>query len=221
MEHGGLSVKTVDELIISLDGEGIDVRFYWERLNEYEMEDANDYPPRPYLVRDTWEDVDMSKYRFTVTEEEIKKYPGMEHMGFGPKRLVEFIEEHLPEMSVVHLREDQRLVVTETAEPVETFEPGCVYEIWLSDIESMGFDSADDIKEELDDELEKHHAGEVIGTGGVDGQDQVNLAVQAAPGKDKQAITCIRRVLKARKANPETTDVWLQSDDTNKNLFLK
>ena len=62
------------------------------------------------------------------------------------------------------------------------------------------------IGEEIDDELEEHEAGEVIGVGGTD-EGQYNIAVQCEPGMNKKALACIRRVLKRLRANPETTDI--------------
>ena len=75
------------------------------------------------------------------------------------------------------------------------------------------------IGEEIDDELEEHEAGEVIGVGGTD-EDHHNIAVQCEPGMNKKALGCIRRVLKRLRANAETTDIWVQGE-SEKNLGLK
>jgi hypothetical protein len=75
-----------------------------------------------------------------------------------------------------------------------------------------------DIAEEIDIELEEKEAGEVVGTGETVGEDQHNIAIQNAPGKNKQALACIRRVLKRLMANPVTTDIWEQQADSKEHI---
>jgi hypothetical protein len=102
---------------------------------------------------------------------------------------------------------------------VAVFTPGCVYEIWLSGLERMELTDVEEIGEEIDEELQEHEAGEVIGVGGTD-EDHHNIAVQCEPGMNKKALGCIRRVLKRLKVNPETTDIWVQGN-SERNLGLK
>ena len=59
----------------------------------------------------------------------------------------------------------------------------------------------------------------MIGVGGTT-EEQYNIAVQCEPGMNRKALGCIRRVLKRLKANPETTDIWVQGK-ADKNLGLK
>ena len=75
------------------------------------------------------------------------------------------------------------------------------------------------IGEEIDGELAEHEAGEVIGVGGTD-ERQYNISVQCEAGMNRKALGCIRRVLKRLKANPETTDIWVQGE-SEKKLGLK
>jgi hypothetical protein len=112
----------------------------------------------------------------------------------------------------MHLDEHQ-ISPPSTVVPVVLPDPGCIYEIWLSGLDQMELSDLDEIAEDIDDELSDHDAGEVIGTGGMVGEDQQNIAVQSAPGKNQQALACIRRVLKSLKANPETTDIYVQGQD--------
>ena len=59
----------------------------------------------------------------------------------------------------------------------------------------------------------------MIGVGGTT-EEQYNIAVQCEPGMNRKALGCIRRVLKRLKANPETTDIWVQGE-SEKKLGLK
>ena len=138
---------------------------------------------------------------------------------FTPKDLVAYVKANLDQFEIIAPREDQLASPVETQPKVETFTPGCIYEIWLSGLEQMEMTDLEEISEEIDEELEEHEAGEVIGVGATT-EDQHNIAVESAPGMNRKALACIRRVLKRLKANPETTDIWVQGA-SDKNLGLK
>ncbi len=215
----GVGSNTTDELLLPLTESEQERTPVWERRHPNHIAADNKFPPRPYRVEDPRYD-DTEQRFFNVTEEEIKQYSGMEFMMFTPKQLVDYIESRRAELEFITLREDQTFIPPVNQEPSPTFNPGCRYEIWLSGLDEMELNDEEAIAEEIDEELEKHSAGEVMGTGGVVGQDQHNITVQAAPDKDKQALACIRRALKRLKANPETTDIW-RNDESGKNLGLK
>ena len=96
---------------------------------------------------------------------------------------------------------------------VATFTPGCIYEIWLSGLEQMEMTDVEEIWEEIDDELEEKEVGEVIGVGGTE-EDHHNIEVQCEPVMKKNALACIRRVLKRVKANPERRRQRFNGDQT-------
>jgi hypothetical protein len=220
LRDAGVGSDTADELQLVLTDEELRCGWVWQRRDPDDVAAENESPPRPYEVEDTNEEDDMKKRFFNATEEEIKKHPGRESTMFTPKQVVDYIESRRTELEFITLREDQIFIPPVNQEPSPTFNPGCRYEIWLSGLEEMELDDLEAIAEEIDEELEEHSAGEVMGTGGVVGQDQHNIAVRAAPDKDKQALACIRRALKRLKANPETTDIW-RNDESGKNLGLK
>jgi hypothetical protein len=205
----GMAAGTIDECLIELSNEEQVIPPTWEKCFDWEVERKE--VPTPYRV--TTDD-----YReFYVTEEELPNY--QENVAFTHKDLVAYVKANLDQFEVVTPREDQLSSPVEALPEVATFTPGCIYEIWLSGLERMELTDVEEIGEEIDDELQEHEAGEVIGTGGTD-EDNHNIAVQCEPGMNKKALGCIRRVLKRLKANPETTDIWVQGE-SEKNLGLK
>jgi hypothetical protein len=205
----GLPSDTIDECIVQLTADQRIIPPTWEKVMDWEIERGE--VPTPYRVTD--QDYEI----WYVTAEELSQY--QESVAFTHKELLAHIKANLDQFEIITPREDQLSSPAETLPEVATFTPGCLYEIWLSGLELMEMTDLEEISEEIDEELEDHEAGEVIGTGGTEGQDHHNIAVQAAPDKDKQALTCIRRVLKRLKANPETTDISIQGG-SGKNLGL-
>ena len=165
--------------------------------------------PTPYVGSDP-RIQKLCEREFPITEAELPQY--QEYMILTPKKLLDYLEAQRQRLRVLEVDESQ--VIQRPSEPAQgSFEPVSVFDIWLSGLEEMEVTEAEEIAEAIDAELEKHSAGEVIGTGQTDGQDQHNIAVQNAPGKNKLALACIRRVLKRLKADPATTDIWEQKPD--------
>ena len=208
-DGGGLPSDYVDELQIELSDGEMRRPPTWERVCDWELERKK--VPAPYRVM-THEHVE-----FYAEEDQLSEY--QECVLLSHKELVEYIKANLEKFQVITPREDQLSSPVETLPVVATFTPGCIYEIWLSGLEQMEMTDVEEIGDEIDDELEEHEAGEVIGVGGTD-EDHHNIAVQCEPGMNKKALTCIRRVLRRLKANPETTDIWVQGE-SGKNLGLK
>jgi hypothetical protein len=205
----GLLPGCVDELQIELSAAEMRRPPTWGKVPDWKVELKE--VPAPYLVR-THEHVE-----FYVEEDELSKY--QECVFLNHKELVAYVKANLEQFEIITPREDQLSSPVETLPVVATFTPGCIYEIWLSGLEQMEMTDVEEIGDEIDDELEEHEAGEVIGVGGTD-EDHHNIAVQCEPGMNKKALTCIRRVLRRLKANPETTDIWVQGE-SGKNLGLK
>jgi hypothetical protein len=208
-DGGGLPPDYVDELQIKLSDAEMRRPPTWERVCDWELERKE--VPTPYRVM-THEHVE-----FYAEEDQLSEY--QECVLLSHKELVEYIKANLEEFQVITPREDQLSSPVETLPVVATFTPGCIYEIWLSGLEQMEMTDVEEIGEEIDDELEEHEAGEVIGVGGTT-EEQYNIAVQCEPGMNRKALGCIRRVLKRLKANPETTDIWVQGE-SEKKLGLK
>jgi hypothetical protein len=205
----GLAASTIDECVIELSNEEQMIPPTWKKCFDWQVEGKE--VPTPYRV--TTQD-----YReFYITESELSGY--QENVAFTHKELVDYIKANLDQFEIITPREDQLSSPVEVLPKVATFTPGCIYEIWLSGLEQMEMTDLEEISEEIDEELEEHEAGEVIGVGGTD-EDHHNIAVQCEPGMNKKALACIRRVLKRLKANPETTDIWVQGG-SDKNLGLK
>jgi hypothetical protein len=205
----GLPTSFIDELQIQLTPDQMLYPPEWKRCFDWEMERRE--VPAPYRV--TTHDY----VEFYVEEDQIGKY--QEYVVLTPTDLVAYVKANLDQFEIITPREDQLASPVETLPEVETFTPGCIFEIWLSGLEQMEMTDLEEISEEIDEELEEHEAGEVIGVGATT-EDQHNIAVQCEPGMDKKALACIRRVLKRLKANPETTDIWVQGK-ADKNLGLK
>jgi hypothetical protein len=205
----GFPVDYVDELQIELTEAEMDLPPTWKKCFDSEVE--NKEVPAPYRVT-------TNDYReFYVEADQLPQYH--ECVWFKHKELVAYVKANLDQFEIITPREEQLSSPAETLPELTTFTPGCIYEIWLSGLEQMEMTDVEEIGEEIDDELEEHEAGEVIGTGGTD-EDHHNIAVQCEPGMNKKALSCIRRVLKRLKANPETTDIWVQGKE-DKNLGLK
>jgi hypothetical protein len=205
----GFPTSFIDELQIELTPDKKVRPPEWKRCVDWEIERKE--VPAPYRV--TTHDY----VEFYVEEDQLGKY--QELTFFTPKDLVAYVKANLDQFEIITPREDQLASPVETLPEVATFTPGCIYEIWLSGLEQMEMTDLEEISEEIDEELEEHEAGEVIGVGATT-EDQHNIAVESAPGMDKKALGCIRRVLKRLKANPETTDIWVQGK-ADKNLGLK
>lgn len=210
----GLTEHAIDECHIHLSDEELTIPPTWEKVAAWKMERGE--VPTPYRVQTS--DPSVEHEVWYVTEDQLPQY--QENVAFTHKELVAYIKANLDQFEIITAREDQLSSPPEALPEVATFTPGCIYEIWLSGLDLMELTDLEEIGEEIDEELEKHDAGEVIGMGGTDGQDHHNIAVQSEPGKDKQALTCIRRVLQRLKANPETTDISIQGG-SSKNLGLK
>jgi hypothetical protein len=208
-DDAGFPADCVDELQIDLSGAERKRPPTWKKCFDSEVE--NKEVPAPYRV--TTHDY----VEFHVEEDQLPKYH--ELVWFKHKELVAYVRANLEQFEIITPREDQLASPVETLPAVATFTPGCVYEIWLSGLEQMEMTDLEEISEEIDDELQQHEAGEVIGVGGTD-EDHHNIAVQCEPGMNKKALGCIRRVLKRLKANPETMDIWVQGE-SEKNLGLK
>ena len=206
----GFPASFIDELRIQLTPDQMLYPPEWERCFDWEMERKE--VPAPYRV--TTHDY----VEFYVEEDQLGKY--QEVTFFTPKELVAYVKANLDQFEVIAPREDQLASPVEALPEVATFSPpGCIYEIWLSGLEQMEMTDLEEISEEIDEELEEHEAGEVIGVGATT-EDQHNIAVESAPGMNRKALGCIRRVLKRLKANPETTDIWVQGK-ADKKLGLK
>jgi hypothetical protein len=205
----GVPVSYIDELKIELTADEMKMPPIWKKCVDWEIERKE--VPAPYRV------TPHDYVEFYVEEDQLGKY--QECIWFGPKDLVSYVKANLDQFEVITPREDQLSSPVETLPEVAVFTPGCIYEIWLSGLEQMEMTDLEEISEEIDDELEEHEAGEVIGVGATT-EDQHNIAVESAPGMNRKALACIRRVLKRLKANPETTDIWVQGE-SEKNLGLK
>ncbi len=210
----GFNSVCIDECILELTESEKVVPPKWEKVPAWKLERGE--VPTPFRVKTC--DPSVEHEIWYVTEDQLSKY--QENVAFTHKELVAYIKANLDQFEIITPREDQLSSPPEALPEVATFTPGCLYEIWLSGLNLMELTDLEEIWEEIDEELEKHAAGEVIGMGGTDGQDHHNIAVQSEPGKDKQALTCIRRVLQRLKANPETTDISIQGG-SGKNLGLK
>jgi hypothetical protein len=205
----GLPPGYVDELQIELSAAEMRRPPTWDKIPDWKVELKE--VPAPYRVR-THDHVE-----FYVEEDELPKY--QECVFLNHKELVAYVKANLGQFEIITPREDQLSSPVEALPEVATFTPGCIYEIWLSGLEQMAMTDVEEIGEEIDDELEEHEAGEVIGVGGTT-EEQYNIAVQCEPGMNRKALGCIRRVLKRLKANPETTDIWVQGE-SEKKLGLK
>ncbi len=205
----GVPVSYIDELKIELTPDEKKMPPIWKKCVDWKIERKE--VPAPYRV--TTHDY----VEFYVEEDQIRKY--QEYVVLTPKELVDYVKANLDQFEMITPREDQLASPVETLPEVAVFTPGCIYEIWLSGLEAMEMTDLEEISEEIDDELEEHEAGEVIGVGGTD-EGHHNIAVQCEPGMNTKALGCIRRVLKRLKANPETTDIWVQGE-SGRNLGLK
>lgn len=182
----------------------------WRLASDYELQLG---APTPYIGSDPSKPLHERYY--PITEAELPQY--QESMMLTPKKLVNYLEANRHRLKLIEV-DESKIVHPPSTPPPETFESASVFDIWLSGLEAMGLTDPQEIADEIDAELEKHSAGEVIGTGQTDGQDQYNIAVQNALGKNKQALSCIRRVLKRLKASPETTDIWEQNPDVPEDI---
>ena len=206
----GFPAGFIDELQVELTPDQMVYPPQWKSCFDWEVERKE--VPAPYRV--TTHDY----VEFYVEEDQLGKY--QESTFFTPKELVAYVKANLDQFEIITPGEDQLASPVETLPEVATFSPpGCIYEIWLSGLEQMEMTDLEEISEEIDEELDEHEAGEVIGVGATT-EDQHNIAVESAPGMNRKALGCIRRVLKRLKANPETTDIWVQGK-ADKNLGLK
>ncbi len=178
----------------------------WEKVSHAAIEAG---APTPYRAYDP-NIQDESNQFFFISEAELPHY--QEYMMVTPKKLVDYMEANRSRLRRIEVDETQ--VFRRSAESLgESFEPVSVFDIWLSGLENMKLTDSEDIAGEIDAELEKQSAGEVIGAGQTVGEDHHNIAVKNEPGKNKQALACIRRVLKRLKADPTTTEIWEQKAD--------
>ena len=210
-----ISVDSFDVGVISLSNEDLIRPKRFRRIPE---EARRNYPtPTPY---EAWDPAlpQVEGNFFFITEAELPQY--QEYFIFSPKQLLDYLETNRRRLEVIEVESSQAV----TPKPTQAnmgFDPISTFEIWLSELEKMTLTDLQSIAEEIDMELEEKEAGEVVGTGQTDGQDQHNIAVQNAPGKNKQALACIRRVLMRLKANPETTDILEQKGDATQHIEHK
>ncbi|RFC48652.1 MAG: hypothetical protein DVB22_002835, partial [Verrucomicrobia bacterium] len=178
-DSAGFPADWVDEAQIELSGAERKRPPTWKKCFDSEVE--NKEVPAPYRV--TTHDY----VEFYVEEDQIRKY--QEYVVLTPKELVDYVRANLEQFEMITPREDQLSSPVEALPEAATFTPGCIYEIWLSGLEAMEMTDLEEISEEIDDELEEHEAGEVIGVGGTD-EDHHNIAVQCEPGMNKKALGC-------------------------------
>lgn len=207
-----IGVDSFDVGVISLSPEDLIRPKRFRRIPEEAM--RNHPTPTPY---EAWDPAlpQVEGNFFFITEAELPQY--QEFLMFSPKQLLDYLETNRHRLEIVEV-ETSQAITPRAVEQNAGFDPISTFEIWLSELEKMTVSDLQDIAEEIDVELEEKEAGEVVGTGQTVGEDQHNIAVQNAPGKNKQALACIRRVLKRLKANPETTDIWEQQADSDEHI---
>lgn len=209
----GIGSDTVDECRVELGVLEDILPATWRKLPQWVV-DHGDAPTQYKVEKFT---PGITQEPWYVKEDELALI--QENKVCAWSDFIKFAETLLPQLERINLNQDQ-LSHPIASSPVASFTPGCIYEVWLSNLNLMKISDLEEIGEEIDDELEKHEAGEVIGMGGTVGQDHHNIAVRSGPGKDKQALACIRCVLKRLNANPETTDITIQGESGN-NLGLE
>jgi len=167
--------------------------------------------PTPYKLYDPTI-ADLRQRYYHITEAELPKY--QEFMQLSHTQLLKYLETQRPRMKWIEVPANQVFAPPVTTES-ETFEPLTIFEIWLSGLDKMEVKDLQGIADEIDAELHDKGAGDVIGTGGMIGDDQHNIAVQNAPGKKSEALECIRRVLLRLNADPVDTEIMEQEPNAN------